>query len=177
MSAGLTCFNFRQQVASDIAEENHFLPPQNVKSNQHLGKIVDWTDNQMFQLNEKKTKYMIFNCCTKKKFQTRLFVRDTLIEQVNESRLLGVIISDNLTWHANTNSLVKRAYARMSILRRLYEFNVPQKQMVQIYTLYVRSITEQSSVVWSSSITQDESCALERTQKVALKIIFRGEYV
>ena len=89
-------------------------------------------------------------------FQTRLFVRDTLIEQVNESRLLGVIISDNLTWHANTNSLVKRAYARMSILRRLYEFNVPQKQMVQIYTLYVRSITEQSSVVWSSSITQDE---------------------
>ena len=103
-------------------------------------------------------------------------MKNSLIEQVKETKLLGVIISEKLRWHANTNSLVKRAYARMSILRKLYEFNIPKKQMVQIYTIYVRSIIERSSVVWSSSITNDESSALERIQKVALKIIYRGEY-
>ena len=50
-------------------------------------------------------------------------------------------------------------------------------QPVQIYALFIRSVTEQSSVVWSPSITEEESCALERTQKVALKIIYRHEYI
>ena len=84
---------------------------------------------------------------------------------------------DDLTWHSNTNSLVKRAFARMTILKKLYEFNVPKIQLVQIYMLYIRSVTEQSSVVWSSSITLEESEALERTQKVALKIIFQKDYI
>ena len=65
----------------------------------------------------------------------------------------------------------------MEILKRLYGFNVPKRHLVQIYTLFIRSVTEQSSVVWSPSITEEESCALERTQKVALKIIYRHEYI
>ena len=64
----------------------------------------------------------------------------------------------------------------MNILRRLYEFNVPKPQLIQIYILFIRSVTEQSSVVWSSSITEEEDKALERTQKVALRIIYRQEY-
>ena len=131
----------------------------------------------MMILNEKKTKFMIFNFCKSKIFDTRLYIEKTLLEQVRETKLLGVHLSEDLTWHSNTNSLVKRAYARMEILRRLSSFNVPKKQLVQIYMLYIRSVTEQSSVVWSSSITEEESEALERTQKVALKIIYQTEYL
>ena len=64
----------------------------------------------------------------------------------------------------------------MNILRKLYEFNLPKAQLIQIYILFVRSVTEQSSVVWSSSLSEEDSNALERTQKVALKIIYRHEY-
>ena len=49
-------------------------------------------------------------------------------------------------------------------------------QSYSINTIYVRSMSKQSSVVWSSSITKDESSSLEQIQKVALKIIYRGEY-
>ena len=42
--------------------------------------------------------------------------------------------------------------------------------------MFIRSAVEQSSVVWSSSITQDELNSLERTQKVALKIIYKEDY-
>ena len=129
------------------------------------------------QINGQKTKYMIFNKCDSKQFQTRSYINDSLLQQVHETRLLGLIISDDLTWHSNTKSLVKRAYARMTILKKLYEFNVPKTQLVQIYMLYIRSVTEQSSVVWSSSITLEESEALERTQKVALKIIYQSDYI
>ena len=177
ITAGLSCYNFKQQVASDISQENQYIPPDHLQTNKHLEKISKWSDQNLMQLNCQKTKYMILNFCKSKNFQTRLSINNTLLEQVHETRLLGLVISEDLTWHSNTNSLVKRAYARMIILKRLYHFNLPKYQMIQIYILYIRSITEQSSVVWSSSITEDEVCALERTQKVALKIIYQNEYI
>ena len=65
----------------------------------------------------------------------------------------------------------------MTILKKLYDFKLPKNQLIQIYMTYIRSVTEQSSVVWSSSITGEESEALERTQKVALKIIYQKDYI
>ena len=176
ISAGLTSYNFKNHVASDIQNGNKYLPADNYMTNKHLQKTGQWTATNEMELNNLKSKYMIFNFCTSSQFNTRLNINNALIDQVNETRLLGVIISHDLSWHKNTNSLIKRAYARMTMLRKLYEFNVPNTKLIQIYTMFIRSVTEQSSVVWSTSITEDESNALERTQKVALRIIYRGEY-
>ena len=46
----------------------------------------------------------------------------------------------------------------------------------EIYILYVRSILEQSCVVWNSSITVENSDDLERVQKAALRIIVGKNY-
>ena len=48
--------------------------------------------------------------------------------------------------------------------------------LVNIYVLFTRSILEQSSVVWHSSITEGESDDLERVQKVSLRIILKEKY-
>ena len=61
----------------------------------------------------------------------------------------------------------------MLILKKLSKFSVPPEDMVHIY---IRSIAEQSSVVWSSSLTKGEEYDIERIQKVALRIIFTDEY-
>ena len=45
-----------------------------------------------------------------------------------------------------------------------------------IYILYIRSILEQSCVVWHSSLTQDNENDLERVQKAAVKVILGKEY-
>ena len=65
----------------------------------------------------------------------------------------------------------------MTILRNLASFYVPVMEMVTIYCLYIRSVAEQSSVVWSSSLTIGEQHDLERVQKVALRIILGENYV
>ena len=49
--------------------------------------------------------------------------------------------------------------------------------MLEIYFLYIRSVVEQASVVWSSSLTKGEQLDLERVQKVALKIILQEHYI
>ena len=149
---------------------------ENFSTNKHLEKIDEWTTKNEMCINFQKTKYMIVNFCSSYQFNTRVTVNNSILDQVHETRLLGVIFSEDLSWHSNTNSLIKRAYARMTMLRKLYDFHVPKQKLILIYKLFIRSVTEQSSVVWSSSITEEESCALERTQKVALRLIYRGEY-
>ena len=119
---------------------------------------------------------MIFNFCKSLQFQTRIQIDQSLLEQVHQMKLLGVIISDDLTWHKNTDYLVKRAYMRMTILRKLYEFKVNTEDLVLIYILYIRSLVEQNCVVWSSSITKEEIDSIERVQKIALRLIFRENY-
>ena len=120
---------------------------------------------------------MIFNETIKYQFSTRVFIEDTLLEIIEETKLLGVIITADLSWHKNTAMLTKKAYARMEILRKLYSFNVPLSDLILIYIIYIRCYLEQSCVVWHSSLTVEDSVKLERVQKVALRIILKDDYV
>ena len=115
-------------------------------------------------LNEKKTKVMIFNFSRDHQFTTRLQLNNHNIEIINETRLLGVQVTDDLKWNRNTEILVKKANQRMQILRKASEFTYNLKDRRQIYILYVRSILEQSCVVWNSSLSEEN---IEVTSLVA----------
>ena len=128
------------------------------------------------KLNVDKTKIMIINYTHNYQFRTRLCIDNTPIQIVDQAKLLGTIISSDLKWDCNTKSITKRAYARMGILHKLIEYNVPTNDMVLIYILYIRSVLEQSAVVWHSSLTQENRSDLERVQKTALKIILQDKY-
>ena len=176
ISQGLANFNCRMSVPSDVAIGNKFLPPQNSNSQQYMNDLSSWTASKQMKLNVKKTKYMVINFTKNHQFNTRLHLEGTLLEQVNEAQLLGLKITDDLSWKSNTEHIVKKAYKRMSILTNLFDFAVPREELVDIYILYIRSVVEQSSTVWHSSLTKGEKSDLERVQKVALKIILRDQY-
>ena len=72
--------------------------------------------------------------------------------------------------------LASPCYQRMLILKKLYKFSVPVEDLVHIYCMYIRSVAEQSSVVWSSSLTRGEEYDLERIQKFVLRIICDEAY-
>ena len=129
------------------------------------------------KLNTEKTQYMLFNFSRNYQFNTRFSLNGTKIDQVHQTKLLGLVLRDDLKWKANTDELTRRAYSRMIILRNLYKFDVPVDDLLEIYVLYIRSVVEQSAVVWHSSITKGEQRDLERIQKVALKIILKETYV
>ena len=156
LQIGLSSLNTKMQVPSDISPEDYYLPPQNFETPNHLDRISNWTSEHQMLLNAKKSKYMIINFCKSLNFKTRLYVNNSLIEQVRQTRLLGVVISDDLSWNSNTDELTKKAYKRMIILRKLNEFKINKYDMIKIYILFIISAVEQSSAVWSSSITQDE---------------------
>lgn len=73
--------------------------------------------------------------------------------------------------------ITRNAYKRMSILHNLVSFGLPVAELVNIYVLYIRSVVENCAVVWSSSLTQANVLAIERVQKVSLRIILGENYL
>ena len=176
ISQGLTIYDFQSHVPSDIALEAQFLPNENTVSQSYLNKVAEWTKKSKMELNAEKSKYMIINFTENYQFSTRLYLDSKPLEQVRETKLLGVLINDDLSWHSNTQSLVKKANSRMMILHNLASFSLPIDEMVEIYVLYIRSVVEYSAVVWHSSLTLEDSNAIERIQKIALRIILQDQY-
>ena len=121
-------------------------------------------------------KAMIINFSKNHQFSTRLKLKGENIEFIQSTKLLGTIIQNDLKWEKNTKQLVIKAYGRMQLLKRVDSFNTPLEDLKEIYILFVRSILEQSAVVWNSSLTTENSDDLERVQRTAVKIILKDKY-
>ena len=119
---------------------------------------------------------MIFNYTSKYQFTTRLSVNNQPIEVINSTRLLGTILQNTLSWDMNTKEIVRKANARMELLRKVASFCDNLEDLKNIYILFIRSILEQSATVWHSSISEENKSDLERVQKTALKVILDQRY-
>ena len=173
---GLASYNFKAHVASDIGINQKFLPPQNFLGQKSLDTIEKWTKENQTKLNVEKTKIMIFNFTKEHQFSSRLYLEGKLLEIIDETKLLGTIITSDLKWEKNTEMLVKKAYQRMRIIQKLKSFKVARSDLVTIYILYIRSILELNCPVWHFSLTNEDETNIERVQKVACYLILHEDY-
>ena len=85
-------------------------------------------------------------------------------------------MTDKLSWDENCDFLVRKVNARMALLRGVLSFGAKNHEMVHLWKTYCRSVLEQSCVVWSSSLTQENINDLERTQKTFCKLVLKHKY-
>ena len=84
-------------------------------------------------LNAKKTKSMQFNFSRNLHFKTDLLLGNQKIENVQEIKLLGLILTSDLCWDKNTDYLVKDANKRMLMLHAASKFTSDKQVLKQIY--------------------------------------------
>ena len=93
------------------------------------------------KLNEAKSKFMIFTR-TKEDFTTRLSINDVNLDRVSVSQLLGVWISEDLSWAKNCQQICRKAFSRLSMITKLKYVGLGQDDLIHIYILFIRSVTE-----------------------------------
>ena len=71
------------------------------------------------------------------------------IEQVSTFKLLGVHLSEDLTWAVHSDYIVKKANRRLYALRQLKKCKVPSADIVHIYCVPICSILEYASTVFT----------------------------
>ena len=177
LTVGISSYNIKAQVPNDIPIHNGYIEAKNLKIQENIDNICDWTRSRQMKINSRKSCGIIFNFTNKYKFTSRLNIDGHRLRMVDETKLLGVILTSDLKWSKNTDYLVKKANARMELLRKMSSFSPPVRDLVHIYITYIRSILEQSCVLWHSSLTEEDSCNLERVQKNACRNILKDNYI
>ena len=102
---------------------------------------------------------------------TPIQLNGIVIDRVSSYKLLGVIISNDLSWNEHCDSIHKKATKRLFVLRTLKRVGLGTNDLVLVYCSIVRSIVEYASPVWAAiPLNLDE--LIESVQRKALKIIF-----
>ena len=150
----------------------------NEKSNVYdqLKKTQLYADQNKMKLNIKKTKLMLFNPCSSKDFMPEIVINNTRIDLVEEIKLLGVMLTSDLSWAANTRYIVGRCNSKIWMLRRLKKLGASSEDLLEVYFKQIRSVAEFAAPVWNSALTGDDIINLERLQKTVLHIILGDQY-
>ena len=85
---------------------------ENSRVLQQLIKTKEYADMNDKKINFAKTKAMIFNPCTSIDFLHEL-VPDNHDIEVDKMRILGVMITFDMKWAANTHRMVTRANPKL----------------------------------------------------------------
>ena len=176
LSGLLVEYDFRNHVASDIGVDQLFLPPDRFPTQNNLNEIASWTDRHLMKLNANKCNYLIFSRSADE-FATRLSVNETKLDRVKVTKILGVWISDDLSWSRQCSEICIQAYSGLSMLTKLKYVGVQTEDLLDVYKLFIRSVVEYCSVVYHSRLTIEQSNKLERIQKTCLRVILGEMYI
>ena len=93
------------------------------------------------------------------------------LEIVKKTKILGVILSDDLRWTEQVEYMCTRALKKIWLLRRLRMFILDQNILLDFYCKEIRSILEYCAPCWNSGLTIKLSKQIERVQKISTSII------
>eukprot|EP00057_Strongylocentrotus_purpuratus_P023181 XP_011677655.1 PREDICTED: RNA-directed DNA polymerase from mobile element jockey-like [Strongylocentrotus purpuratus] len=136
-----------------------------------------WCDDTQLRLNPAKCKVMQVSFARAAITSPRIELCNNVLEEVKELKLLGVIIQANLRWNSHVNEIIKKASRKFYLIRSLKRFNAPRKDLLTVYTSYIRPTLEYCVPLWHSGITVQQSNNIEMIQKRALRIILSDQYV
>ena len=92
LSGLLQQYNFENHVASDIALDEKFLPPNTLETQKHLQNISEWTLKSKMKLNEDKCNFMVISR-SEEQFTTRLTINNVKLNRVKDAKILGLYIA------------------------------------------------------------------------------------
>ena len=97
--------------------------------------LVQWTQDNTMAINTNKTKELII-CFSKKVNITdipRLCINGTEIDRVTTFKLLGVIISSDLSWDSHVTYILHKVAKRMYCINYLVRSGVPTCDILCVY--------------------------------------------
>ena len=116
--------------------------------------LINWTEYNHMSLHPQKTKYMLIT--TRQKRQNiknnphSLLIGNDAIAEVEEHKVLGVNIDNNLSWAHHVRSLCKTMSRKIYLLNRIKHFLDPHSRLL-FFNAYIQTITDYCSTIWDSA--------------------------
>ena len=112
-----------------------------------VNEISDYASERGMELNYKKCKQMLINFLKYKGSddENPIYVAGKPVETGSSFKLLGVWISNDLSWNTHVDMVLKKANSRLYALRLLKKAGLQASHIVQIHISFIRSRIEYAS--------------------------------
>jgi len=143
--------------------------------NKELEEVSNWFKANKLSVNASKTNYMIIG--TKHMTRTKadgVNLDSTILERVQQTKFLGVIIDECLTWKNHIDCVAKTIARNIGVMNKLKHF-VPERILFTLYCTMVMPYLNYGILVWGNSckIYLDK---LIKLQKWAVRTISNSHY-
>lgn len=165
--------SWRWKYMDDLTVAESFPVNQDQSNMQESAdRIAQHVNNHRMKLNPTKCKEMLV--CFQKVLPNipNVTIEDDQLERVSTYKLLGVHITNNLTWNEHINTVTKKAAKRIYSIRLLKRAGVATNDLVHIYITSIRSIIEYAAPAWFFPCTGYLIDQLEAIQRRVLRTIF-----
>ncbi len=136
-----------------------------------VSTLTKWCQENHLSLNIDKTKELVVDYRRQSREHTPITIDKTPVERVSSFKFLGVHITEDLTWSAHTDAVLKKAHQRLFFLRRLRKFGTSPRILRSFYTCTVESILTGCITAWFGNSTAGNRRALQRVVRTARHIV------
>ena len=154
------------------------IPHLESQLNSDLKYIHCWLKPNKLSLNVAKTESMVIS--TRQKLQPlndytiNIHIDGVPINQSNQSKSLGLIIDENLSWKAHIHEISKKVSSGIGALKRVRPF-VSMHTAIKIYKGLIEPHFDYCGAVWDG-LTQQLSEKLQTLQNRAIWVITKTSY-
>ena len=169
----LSCFKF----VDDKTLAHSYFGNHTVFIQEQLNREFEATKTNKMIINENKSNVINFNFS---KFNTEpqdLKLNGKLLPPVEKIKLLGVYITKDLTWTANTENICSKVYQRLFWINKLKSYGLQKEELINAWLSMLRPVAEYAAPLWHSGLSDGENNKIEMLQKNALSIILGTEYI
>ena len=161
---------------TNILYETKNLRNPEYSINKELAKLSLWFKTNKLTINVKKTNYMIFSPSKKRKLKSlNIKIDDSPLNQVNETKFLGIIIDNQLTWKSHISYVSSKVSKSIGIICRL-KFLLNKSTLKTLYFSLVYPYLFYGAIIWGNTYNS----RLERLrilQKKIIRIITNSPYL
>ena len=129
--------------------------PSNIQA--ALNTLNEWCNGNHMKLNPEKCVRLEITFMRNRPPIEPVYIDDHELSLVSETKVLGVIVQNNLKWEQNVKNIVKRANGKLHMLRLLKRHNLPWKDLITVYTCYVRPVLEYAVPVWNGALSKPKT--------------------
>ena len=143
--------------------------------NTELTHIQEWLTLNQLTLNIKKSNFIIFKSNKKRlKRQLHLQLSGNELKRVEESKFLGVVIDQHLTWKKHIEYVTKKIVRTSGLLCRI-RFYINQSLLKMLYNSLIYPYLHYGNIVWANNYPTRLD-KLFKLQKKILRIITFSSY-
>ena len=155
------------------------LPRESNVLQDEVDSLCQLTSDRLMSINRKKTKIMLFSRMKKYDFlpEIKIGASNENLEFVEEMKIVGFILRSDLKTVSNTKYILKKAYSRLWIIRRLKALGASRRRLIDVLQKQVLSALQLGVAAWESLLSSQERTDLERLLKVSLRIIWGQDYI